>query len=345
MTHFLDSLPFDWTAPGARELRDLLASSYDEPAAVKALAREAGIATQYMVWQQSAHGCWTELISTARNQDKLRTLLARIEQGPDGAVTSRLRELARDHPVLEAPEPESPPGTWKDFSDPNGLERQIFARGTFQDTAFLKVGAETATAVCRLLVQDAQSGAYHHGTGFRIGEDLLMTNHHVLYGRGGVPVKHAEAWFGYEQSLEGLESEYVSVALDLSSAVGGADDDWAVIRAAAPLPSDAFIIPLPERTTVGNGDRVYVIQHPQGGVKKLAARHNVVRHVDDEVVQYWTDTAKGSSGAPVFDEQWRLVALHRRHTEAGNLSERNEYRNEGVRIDRVVAAMARAGLR
>ncbi|MFE9773590.1 trypsin-like peptidase domain-containing protein [Streptomyces sp. NPDC005931] len=344
MTHFLDSLPFDWSAAGARELRDLLASSYDDPAEARSMARQAGIATQYVKWQQTSSALWFDLITVARNQNKLRPLLAQIEQGPDAAVAERVRELTADHPRVEAPEPQPPPGAWKHFTAPGIQERQIFGTATFQDVAFLRRGTEQATGVCQLRVTDRQGNPYH-GTAFRVGRELLLTNHHVLHASDGSPMARVEAWFGYERDLDGRDLQHVTVACDPATVAGDATDDWAVIAVAEPMPEQAVVLRLDEGATVGVGDRVYIVQHPNGGVKKLAARHNVVRHVDDQVVQYWTDTDKGSSGSPVFDERWRLVALHRRHTWTGRLSERTEYRNEGVRIERVVAGMAIAGLR
>jgi V8-like Glu-specific endopeptidase len=344
MTHFLDRLPFEWSAPGAHELQELLVSSYDEPKGVKAMARKAGIATGYVDWQQPVNGVWFDLIPAARNQGKLRALLSVIETGPDLAVAERLKELIGDRPVLEAPEADPPPGTWKDFSDPDPLERRIFSANTFQDVAFLRRGMEQATAVCRLLVTDDR-GRRYYGTAFRVSPDLLLTNHHVLCGSGGARPERVEAWFGYEQDLDGRDLEHVTIACDPGSVVGDEADDWAVIKAAEPLPDEAAVIELPERATLDVGDRLYIVQHPNGGVKKLAARHNVVRYVDEKIVQYWTDTDRGSSGSPVFDERWRLVALHRRWTRIGPLSTQAEYRNEGVRIERVVAGMANAGLR
>ena len=103
-------------------------------------------------------------------------------------------------------------------------------------------------------------------------------------------------------------------------------------------------VALPDSTSVALDDRVYIIQHPHGEVKKLAARHNVVRHVDDVVIQYWTDTARGSSGSPVFDEHWRLVAVHRRWRRIGQLGGADEFRNEGVRIERVREDLVRRQL-
>ncbi|MFJ6618079.1 trypsin-like peptidase domain-containing protein [Kitasatospora sp. NPDC091335] len=341
-THFLDSFPFRWDHPGAGELRDLLASVHFRVNPVLELAQQTGIRPADVNWDQPMTQVWFDLISVARKQEKLRPLLDRIADGPDRALAARLRELLAAHPVLPAPATELPAGTWAAFRDPDEQERQIFGAAEYLDVAFLRRGAELATAVCRLLVTHAD-GTTCYGTAFRIGPDLLLTNHHVLYADGRAAVA-VEAWFGYEQDLDGRALTYRTVRCDTATAVGRPEGDWAVIRAAGPLPEDALVVPLPERVTVAEGDRVCIIQHPHGLVKKLAVRHNVVRHVDEQVVQYWTDTDHGSSGAPVFDERWRLVALHRGYDRVGGRLTASEFRNEGLRVERVAEALAAAGV-
>ena len=42
----------------------------------------------------------------------------------------------------------------------------------------------------------------------------------------------------------------------------------------------------------------------------MALRQNQVVDIFDLYVTYQTDTATGSSGAPVFNDQWDVVALH-----------------------------------
>lgn len=68
-----------------------------------------------------------------------------------------------------------------------------------------------------------------------------------------------------------------------------------------------------------------IIQHPRGRQKQVAARNNRIEiYVYDKELTsskeigennhlyYSTDTLPGSSGAPVFSDQWYVVALHRR---------------------------------
>ena len=60
--------------------------------------------------------------------------------------------------------------------------------------------------------------------------------------------------------------------------------------------------------TVAKEQRVVIIQHPGGGQKQIAIAHNLVTYFDDNSVQYLTDTMPGSSGSPVFNEAWEVIA-------------------------------------
>ncbi|MGH8827479.1 MAG: trypsin-like peptidase domain-containing protein [Jiangellaceae bacterium] len=342
MTHFLDTLPFDWTRPESRELRDLLANTYYKEAPVVELAQQAGISPATVAWNQPMTLVWHDLLEEARNQDKLRTLVQQLAAGPT-AVAGRVAELVSAQPVIEAPKSGGPARDWAGFDDRDALERQIFDEPSLLDVAFLVRGLELAPAVCRLLVR-LPTGRFY-GTAFRIGADLLLTNHHVLFDQkaGDAPATDVEAWFGYENDVLGRQLAHEVVSGRPDTIVGAKDHDWAVVRVGSPLPANAPVIDLTIPGPVGVDDRVYIIQHPNGGVKKIGMHHNIVRFVDDDVVQYWTDTEAGSSGSPVFDEQWRLVALHHRWVEDKH-DGAQEYRNQGRRISRVVEGLAAAGV-
>jgi V8-like Glu-specific endopeptidase len=337
--HFLDTLPFDWTRPEARELRDFLAATFFREEPVIEFAVQAGIRPGSIAWSQPMQSVWHELITKARNQSRLRELLDQVAAS-EGEVGARLRELTAAAPVVEAPAAGARP-TWQGFADRGQLERQIFDEPTLLDVAFLQRGVELAAAVVRLLV--TLSGDHHYGTGFRIGDDLLLTNHHVLFGPAGTPATGVDAWLHYELDVTGRPHSHQVISCRPDTIVGDRTHDWAAIRVDIPFPAGIPILDLDRPGSVAVHDRVYIIQHPFGGMKKIGMHHNFVQYVDEDVVQYWTDTEPGSSGSPVFSGRWELVALHHQWVETGRPGAR-EYRNQGRRITRVGAGLKAAGL-
>jgi V8-like Glu-specific endopeptidase len=78
------------------------------------------------------------------------------------------------------------------------------------------------------------------------------------------------------------------------------------------------------------GIRLNIIQHPQGRKKEVVVQQNELKDVHTNVIHYYSDTDYGSSGSPVFDNKWDLMALHHARDSA-------ESANEGIRIDKIVA--------
>lgn len=78
------------------------------------------------------------------------------------------------------------------------------------------------------------------------------------------------------------------------------------------------------------GLRLNIIQHPQGRKKEVVVQQNELKHVHTNFIHYFSDTDYGSSGSPVLDNNWDLMALHHAREPA-------ELANEGVRIDKIVA--------
>ena len=89
---------------------------------------------------------------------------------------------------------------------------------------------------------------------------------------------------------------------------------------------------------VRRDNRVNIIQHPLGQPKQISLQNNFVQYVGGNVVQYVTSTLQGSSGSPVFNDAWEVVALH--HA-GGNISEpttqQRYFRNEGTLIESILA--------
>ncbi len=93
------------------------------------------------------------------------------------------------------------------------------------------------------------------------------------------------------------------------------------------------------------GHPSFVIQHPGGGPKKVGLYRNEIRHVGSPFLQYLTETGVGSSGSPVFNKEWEVIALHHRWIEAdGTDATSKETRNQGVLARPLTEALRSAGI-
>lgn len=248
------------------------------------------------------------------------------------------------------------------------LERVINRTRDFQFTAFLEQALFVANAVCRISTE-LGGGRKSFGTGFMVTPNLLLTNHHVLPDTETADVSSAE--FGYQRNRNGdltaskiyqlqpgrfyLNDKSLDFAL---VAVDFGDRDETSHCVWCPMIRDLGKIITMEH--------INIIQHPRGEPKQVVIREN--RLLDsfdgkDVVLHYEADTEPGSSGSPVFNDQWEVVALHHsgvpRIDKDGDMLKRdgNKWRkgddpddidwtaNEGIRTSKIVLAVEQASLK
>ena len=82
------------------------------------------------------------------------------------------------------------------------------------------------------------------------------------------------------------------------------------------------------------GQSVSLIQHPKGNYKEIVLYGNRVQAVYQNFIQYETDAEPGSSGSPLFNEQWQLVGIH--HSALIDAEENEVIGYLGTRICRIV---------
>ena len=199
--------------------------------------------------------------------------------------------------------------------------------------SFLDRGAKAGVAVVRVVIPSYENGEarltangnveMHAGTGWLITPELVVTNHHVIVARErGEPapadadltlqIADGSAEFGYD-FLDALADPVGFKGLEASDKTL----DFAILRLKKAFAGSPLRIgPKPLSVKPRRGPALNIIQHPSGGPKQVAIRNNLASEATQTDVTYFTDTREGSSGAPVFDDQWLVMALHRASTVA-----------------------------
>ena len=208
---------------------------------------------------------------------------------------------------------------------------------------FLVMGALRQNAVARIRLKQPHDGlpaGCGWGTGFLISPSLLITNNHVI-ATPEFAVHTARIQFNFENDLEGTALPVDEYDLDPDSLFLTSPDtalDYTIVRVHSHenAPGDHWgTIPLTTDIQFAETQQVNIIQHPQGRPKEVVLRQNRITSVLPNFLRYEADTEPGSSGSPVLNNSWQLVALH--HA-AGDPGPNGTYlNNEGVRIDRIIA--------
>jgi endonuclease G len=78
-------------------------------------------------------------------------------------------------------------------------------------------------------------------------------------------------------------------------------------------------------------EHVVIVQHPNGGPKQIVLTANAVLQVKPPLLHYATDTMPGSSGSPVYNDLWQVIAIHHAAGPQVKLADGgSRYSNEGV---------------
>ena len=223
---------------------------------------------------------------------------------------------------------------WKSTATGPEIAEKIFGEPTLRPIAFLARGLEVSRSVAYISVTN---GAQRwSGTGFMIAPNLAMTNHHVISSASQLPGVLVR--FNYQENFKGEAQptkEYPAVPAGVFHASEGLD--YAIVQVQGEPGSEWGWLPLQARD-IKQGERINIIQHPNGQPKQISIQNNVVEYVGGNVLQYVTSTSPGSSGSPVFNDGWQVVGLHHAGTYLPEPTTGRPFnRNEGILIQRILA--------
>jgi V8-like Glu-specific endopeptidase len=317
--------------------REALARKYPLQNDARMFVEDVGLDPIRIEFSARADHTWFSILEEARKQGDRRVQAViehALQQFPDDEGLQRLRDGAA---LRYAEGPDLTALGWRAPKKAN-FERLISGTSSLVPVSFLEVGVQRARAVARIKCRDGGLAS-----GFLLPGDLLVTNHHVL--KRPESAAGAVAGFNHQKTVDGRDAETREYPLEpgVFFTTSEADDCTIVKVGGEPSARWGAIEIGNEAVQIQAEDRVNIIQHPGGDQKQLSFFHNLVMFVGEGRVQYLTDTLPGSSGSPVFDHRWRLVALHHSGgwiTEPG--SKDTYFRNEGIHVDRVAEVLRAA---
>jgi V8-like Glu-specific endopeptidase len=302
--------------PGVPELQDLEYNLY-----IYALLQDNQIEKSIQVLRSLSHSFSSDINNTvinlsgqwiANRRDKLegmieqedysrennrirRAFLSIVDQAQqDAALQKRFSAQSNTRAAVQVP-------AEKD------LERVLGSSDHLVKIAWLQQGLKAARSVCRVVLPNKKNG-----TGFVLEGGYLLTNFHVLFNEQSI--KDAKIEFNYEEDVQGVTQQTSSYKLDATDFKLSKlnEFDFAYVKILDPdnTLKDWGYLEVDTFSESQDGEPVNIIQHPEGGVKQIALTYNYVLGTWEHRLFYQTDTKKGSSGSPVFNKDWKVVALH-----------------------------------
>lgn len=188
------------------------------------------------------------------------------------------------------------------------LEKIIGGTNNLLRINWLEKALAASKAVCRIVCEDGNLG-----TGFITKEGYVFTNNHVI---GSADVaKTTRIEFNYEIGPDGKTKARTAYQIDASDFKTSPPTEFdfarvkVIDRADAPLAQWGFV-EFDADAIPSVGESVTIIQHPKGEDKQIALNANEVLGQLKQHLFYSTDTEPGSSGSPVFNKDWKVVAIH-----------------------------------
>ena len=222
--------------------------------------------------------------------------------------------------------------------DSIAMER-IMGKSDLFPISYLQMGTNSGNSICRIQIRDDKGSFIGSGTGFLVSDNVLMTNNHVIDSMRTALNSIAE--FNYQDDVNFMPCPTCTFRLNPEQFfVTDEELDFTLVALKDNPSSDkqpkdfGHLHLIAEEGKILEGEYVSIIQHPNGRPKAVTIRENKVSSILDDFIHYLTDTEPGSSGSPVFNDQWIVVALH--HSGVPDPNKKNAWiANEGIRISSI----------
>jgi len=253
------------------------------------------------------------------------------------------RALARiGHTALVSPDVVQRP-------DESALEK-VFGDAAFISLEKLKLGFERCKAVARVETPTSEG----FGTGFAVPGGAIktswgkafvfVTNAHVISTEVAGALAPRSARITFHALRDRNDKPFTTLCGDLLYSSPPDKLDCTVVRLKKqPVALERYQV-APKLPALDETAKVYVIGHPRGGGMMFSLQDNKLLDYGappDARVHYRAPTEPGSSGSPVFNVNWELVALH--HAGSATMKKikgKGAYEaNEGISIQAIRNAL------
>ncbi len=271
----------------------------------------------------------TEVRRRARTKMFRQTLAGVKQENIEARVAGEALTISRQTQVVP---PDAREKVWGDSID-------------FVSAAFLQRGAQIARSVGRVTDKNGTT----HGSGVLIGEGLFLTSHHVI--KTARQARQLCLEFDYECDLSGRMRESTRFNLDASFFITDPENglDFTIIGVGDVIdgPENLISFGISPLSTAGDkhmiGEFTNIVQHPQDRFKEVVLRENRLVNRSDDCLYYVADTEPGSSGSPVYNSEWQMIALHHwggPWIDGGNTFDPQKFEiNEGIRISSIIGKL------
>lgn len=195
------------------------------------------------------------------------------------------------------------------------------------DMGFMLRATERGKSICRIEIPLTFDDICC-GTGFLIAPNLVLTSYHVMAcldsDNINANARKASLRFSYITGEDGkpnkgqvfkLDSEQPIVKYSPTSLL-----DYALLKVEDEIKNATNLAVAPyEISHPSQRTGLHILQHPRGDVMCLGFSENGITGIYEHMnrIQYVTRTHGGSSGSPCFNDDWKVVALHRAQRNKG----------------------------